>query len=222
MRDKLLPPNYTDLQVWKDLADSIDAVFSDKIDNPQRLFALLRDTFPYRFSEWGQDLPTGLFDKTDLYPFPKEEYIFVNNMLGFSFSNTLFDREDFQVVSSNYGHYLPQKGSEVFMDFFGYCLGAQFKADVLWTQNYTDFYAEGDPTIGVPVYNGGTWYPTSHIDLTYDFVKFGIFSPYEVSDFFYYVAPINLVLRRVIFDATLVITPGEMAMAVPVVEIYFP
>ena len=220
MRDRLLPPNYSDLAVWKDLADAIDAVFKARIDNPQKLFPLLRDIFPYRYAEWGQTLPTGLFDKTNLYPFPKEEYILVNNLLGFSFSNSLFDREDFQALSSNVSHYYAQKGSENFMDFFGYCLGAQFDAKVLWTDNYTDFYQEGDPLIGLPIYSGGTWYPTSTVDLVYDFIKFGIFSPYEVTDFFYYVAPLNLVLRRVIFDSTIIIEPFEIGMA-GVLEIYY-
>lgn len=220
MRDRLLPPNYTDASLWKDLADAIDAVFKDSIDNPVKLLPLLRDTFPYRFAEWGEELPYGIFDKTDLYPFPKEEYILVNNYLGFSFSNSLFEREDFQNLSSNIGSYYAVKGSENFMDFFGYCLGAQFNAVPLWTQNYADFYEEGDLAIGTPVYQGGSWYPTTHVDLTYDFAKFGIFSPYDVADFFYYVAPINLVLRRVVFDSTLIIEDFEMSMAGSI-EIYY-
>lgn len=200
MRDKLLPPNYVDIPAWKDLADAIDVVFAEKVDGPVKLLYQLRDSFPYRFVEWGTETPYGLFDVTDLYPFPKEEYILFNNFLGFASSNSLFFREDFQTLYSNIGmFYMEGKGTEAFMNFYSYCIGALFSVDMLWTEDYVYFYQESDPLVGTPVYDGGTWYPTSHVEITYDFVKFGVFSSEDMLDFFYYVAPINLVLRRVNF-----------------------
>lgn len=212
-RDKLLSPNYQDLEVWKDLADAIDYVFKDKIDNPQKLFFLLRDTFPYRYTEYGQETQSGLFDVDNLFEFAKEDYMSVNNMLGFQYTDTFFTRSDFQVISSNIASYYPDKVTPQFVNFFGYSLNAIFDAQNTWTEDYVTFYVEGDPTIGLPIYKGGTWYPTTHVRLTYDFIKFGLYTPYTVKNFFYYVAPINLVLDKIYYTSVIDIDPFNLAIA---------
>lgn len=223
MRDKLLPPNYTDLAVWKDLADAIDVVFKDRIDNPQKLFFLLRDTFSYRYTEYGSEPATGLFDITNLFPFDKEEVIRVNNLLGFTFSDSLISLPAYQNISSNIAMYYPQSGTPAFADFFGYAIDAQFKVENLWAEQpgptYNSFLVEGDPGIGTPVYEGGTWYPTAHVYITYDIIKFPFFTPYYIKDFFYYVAPLNIVLQAVTAEA---IFEVEMPLAMfGTLEIYY-
>ena len=47
MRERLLPPNYQDNATWSALAEAIDLVFSDMIDNPELLYPVLRDTFNF-------------------------------------------------------------------------------------------------------------------------------------------------------------------------------
>lgn len=54
-RVSLLPPNYQDLEVWQDLFNSIDTVWLDNIDNPQRVFQLLLDTYNLTFSGYTED-----------------------------------------------------------------------------------------------------------------------------------------------------------------------
>lgn len=230
MRDKLLSPNYQDVPLWKDFADAIDAVWADRIDNPQKLFLLLRDTWPYRYTPWGQADTTGYFDNTNLFQFSKEEYIQVNNMLGFSFDNSFFTYQDYQIIYSNLASYYYQKGTPAFINFFGFSINSVFKADVLWTQDYSNFYPEIStdnntivvdtgtfpvvtPTTVSPVFSGGAYYPTTHVRLTYDFIKFGLFTPYTVRDFFYYIAPINLVLDTIYYATSLDLTPTYMAIA---------
>lgn len=226
MRRRFLTPNFDDLAIWRDLADAIDYVLKDSVDNPIRLMSLLRDTYNYRFADLGEELPSGLFDVNDLYPFPKEEYILVNNLLGFSITNSLLAREDYQNLSSTLGTYYGQKGYENFMDFFGYNTGSIFTIKPLWTQNYTSFETEvfsaSDLTVldisGVytpvtPVYKGGTWYPTPNVELTVDFLNFGIYDPADVVKFFYYIAPLNLVLRRLVLESDVQITQMNMSMS---------
>lgn len=223
MRDRLLPPNYSDLDVWKDLADAIDTVFKDRIDNPQKLFFMLRDTFLYRYTEYGQTVPHGLFDITDVFAFNKDEYIAVNDMLGFSPKYTTLTQENYQTISSNVAMYYSQKGTPAFADFVGYSLDALFNVRTMWTQNYVTFQAESSPGVppGTPIYAGGTWYPTPYVTVTYDLVKFAAFSPYSVQEFFYYVAPINLVISVSGVTVYLVSTVDvEMSMAASV-ELYY-
>jgi len=223
-RDLLWPP-LRDLAVWKDLADAIDEVWKDKIDDPQKLFLLLRDIFPFTFTKYGEEPQTGMFDTTDLYPFPKDEYLKNCDLLGFQFSETFFSREDFQLISSTFAAYLPEKVTETCVDYFSYCLSAIFETDTLWAEmdinnKYINFEPEllpdgvtPNPAIGTPVYAGGTWFPTTHVNLRYDFVKFGLFTPYNVRDFFYYIVPLAIVLNTIVFDSPVPLQQYSVAIA---------
>jgi hypothetical protein len=67
----------------------------------------------------------------------------------------------------------------------------------LWTEDYINFIEEGAPGIGFPVWDGGLWYPTTHVTLEYDPSAFVSLRPKDVTDFFYYFANINLVLAYI-------------------------
>lgn len=60
-RDKLLPANLQDTPFWRYLADAIDNVWLNNIDNPQKVFRLLRDTFAMTFQGY-------LDEKQNSYP----------------------------------------------------------------------------------------------------------------------------------------------------------
>ncbi len=70
--------------------------------------------------------------------------------------------------------------------------------------NYGALYTAGAAEIGNPVWQSGPWFPTSHVDLRYNLVKYGGSVNFnEIRKFFEYIANLNLVLRDVVLYETL-------------------
>jgi hypothetical protein len=57
---------------------------------------------------------------------------------------------------------------------------------------------EGDPLIGTPIWQGGNWFPTTHVRVTFDGTKFSNVSDSDIVAFFYSFAPYNLVLESIV------------------------
>lgn len=140
------------------------------------------------------------------------------NQLGFQYGDldfvslpTEYENSDvMQVMSDLLGnYYLYSKGTRNFADFFAYVFKAIFRVSQMWSyENGNDEYPallpEGDAGIGTEVWNGGTWYPTSHVTLYYDLIKFGnTLNEKAVKDFFLYVCPINLVVVAVVLETVI-------------------
>lgn len=129
-----------------------------------------------------------------------------------------------QLMSDNYGKFLREsQGTKSFMDFYQFCSNTMIDIKLLWAQDqpgsidnpvtddksYGKFVREEDLdlTLNPPIYetgpdNGG-WYPTSHVDLVYDLMLFGSNIDFKaIQSFFNYVAPINLVLYRIVLELT--------------------
>ena len=68
---------------------------------------------------------------------------------------------------------------------------------MLWSSDYKTFLEEGDPSIGTPIWQGGDWFPTTHVRLYFDFFKFQGISATDLGNFFYEFANYNLVLRDI-------------------------
>lgn len=226
-RKLLLSPAITDLKLWNELVEIIDEVWKDNIDDPQKLMLLLRDTYPFSLDEVNNTEEAGLYDIEDLYPFPKAEYMRNADMLGFQFSASFFNRQDFQLIYSTYASYLPERMTEASIDYFSFVLNAVFVVEKLWSEiennKYVNFLPEEvtdplqpdqkifNPDI-VPFYEGGTYFPTTHVDLRYDFAKFGLFTPYNVRNFFDYIANLPIVLNSIIFDSRINVRPFNLAI----------
>lgn len=295
MRYLLMPPNFQDLQFWYDATQAVDYVWADRIDNPQKVFPLLRDTYSFTYAGYNQEEPTGLFDVNDLFTFsrpagsvevtlstttdtvvtsplntgyPKNlvivykhdgtDYVYVPisqyvvqdgstlkfntalasgtklkitervpavemaqqlRFLGFQYQDTEFitrptyidNAHVLQMMAYNFGQYLNEtKGTKDFMDFFGFCFSSVFQLKQLWSSankgdiTYGAFLPEGDSGIGTPTWKGGTWFPTSHVNLYYDLFLYGQHIDVDgIRKFFDYAAPINLVLNEVVLTGTI-------------------
>jgi len=234
-RQKLLSP-YLDTQVWIDFSDAIDAVFVDTIDNPTRLLSKLRglqDLYSYdsAFLEDPRDRYTvqpytgTLVDTyateeirsfTDLLGIESSLMVEQLKLQGFSLpgSNLVYDQElntDLHRIIDSLGQYYTEKGSGYFLDYISYILNADISGALLWTTDYVHFYEEGDPIIGTPVWAGGTWYPTTKMNLSYDYETVITNQP-EIEllgPVFKTMAPINLLLNLILAKAA-----GTMYMGI--------
>jgi len=154
---------------------------------------------------------------------------FVYNDIDFLSLPTEYDNSDaIQILSDTLGgYYIHTKGTKNFADFFGYCFKAIFRVEQLWSyENGNDEYPvllpAGNAGIGTPVWNGGTWYPTSHVNLYYDLAKFGnSLNEQAVKDFFVYISPINLVVAFVILEAAVDMGPMYFGGAPTLVTIHY-
>jgi hypothetical protein len=66
----------------------------------------------------------------------------------------------------------------------------------MWTTDYITFYPEGDPFIGTPIWEGGSWYPTTHVSINWDSGKFNV-PLNNVVSLFNDVSNYNLVLNDI-------------------------
>jgi hypothetical protein len=235
MRSKLLPPYLDDVQAWLDLADSIDEVYKVKIDDPIKFLAKLRDTWIIPDDVMEKVSQNEILDLTDYTLYEREILIKQANMLGFDFRQSdLINDEDYQRITRNLSLYWYEKGTPKFVDFMGFVLNCLMQVIYLWSEvqntpegpQYGPFLPEGDPGIGTPVYQpGGTWFPTTHVQVAFDPFKFASVSFDKMLALFYAIANYNLVVDSLIFDGVTFIHSHDqeeianIVVAYPMIEI---
>ena len=127
-----------------------------------------------------------------------------------------------QAMADNYSAYIfSTAGTLGFMDFFQYCSNSNFEIYKLWAQDNGNLSIYDNITRQTLLpynYNkvyevaagSGGWYPTSHVDLFYDIFTYGSqLDINEVTKFFNYVAPINLVLNSVVFGGNVPVSESS-------------
>jgi hypothetical protein len=212
VRSTLLPPYLEDSPAWAELTDSIDAVFGPRIDDPTVWLSRLRDTWILQPSvEESLAETSQIIASTDFETVEKNILIRQANMLGFDLDNSdILTSEDYQRIVRNIANYWYSKGTPHLQNFLGFVLDSIITITNLWSvqgpsyDKYGTFLPEGDPGIGTPVWEpGGTWFPTTHVQLTSDPFRFATFSVEKITDLFYSIANYNLVLRDLILDGRL-------------------
>jgi alpha-tubulin suppressor-like RCC1 family protein len=203
-RTQLLPPYLENNPVWTELFDALDTLWANGtlnqagIDNAINALRYIR--YPYILT----DAALGKINEGQMISF--EEFaapdrsllIQQTNLLGLPITNSdLLSDEDYLRLFRNLGMYWFSKGKANFIDFLSYCLNTDFSIINLWTTNYVDFYEEGDPTIGTPIWSGGAWYPTTHVRLSYDAAKYTDVPTEDLTRLFYDFANYNLVLLSI-------------------------
>lgn len=117
-----------------------------------------------------------------------------------------------QNLADNYSDYIfNTAGTPQYLDFFQYASNSSFEIYKLWAQDNGDLTIYDNLTRETLLPSGfskvwevaegsGGWYPTSNVDLFYDIFTYGSnVDINEVTKFFNYVSPINLVLNSVVF-----------------------
>ncbi len=196
-RSTLLPPYLLINDYFVEYTNAIDAVFGPDVDDKIAVIASLRNM-------WVQNPTTeeSVIDHTiitkDEWSAPERSIVVKQvNMLGMKVQNAGVISDDaYQTISRFVGMYWFGKGTGAFVDFINYCLSSDLRVKNMWTEDYIDFYAEGDGTIGTPIWEGGTWYPTTHVTIEANggLQDLDIFT---LQSFFYEIANYNLVLQAI-------------------------
>jgi hypothetical protein len=174
-----LLPEYMKTDRWLQLADAIDEVFGIDLDLQAKMLKYLRyqfieseavkqkvaDGVPINFSAW--DMPDVVTAAEQV------------EVAGLRFYDSSYmTRNRFVSLYRNIGDYWYSKGKVDFVNFIGYVMNSKVEVINLWTQDYKTFVPEDELTYAnSPVYNFGTWYPTTHVRLRADGASFEAGTP---------------------------------------------
>jgi hypothetical protein len=180
----------------------------DEIELPDGRRAAITN-IQYYADNGGLDEVTALVDGVEVVlPFrtmqSKATLTGTAKMLGVDFLSDKLTDDDYYRLVSYVSSYWPASGTSQFVNFMGYLKNMRLATTELWSsteagKDYVVFVESGEA--GTPVWEGGTWYPTSHIQMDYDVERFNAPDFKDLTALFYLLAPIHLVLSR--FTATL-------------------
>ena len=208
-RKVILPPYMEDVQAWLDLTDSIDTVFETAIDDTTKWLTDIRDLWIIPPETEAKIQNYELLRATDLQPYEREILVKQCNMLGFAIEDAdLLLDDDFRRIGRNISQYWYAKGKPNFIDFLGFVLNTVITVKNLWcvpagTDGYGPFFEEGDPGIGTAVWDGGPWFPTTHVNLEIDSDRFLDVSQSRIIALFNTIANYNLVVNAILVTASL-------------------
>lgn len=196
-RSTLLPPYLLSNPYFIEYADAMDDVYGQNVDEQLETLQNIRNM-------WVQSPETETFvDVAEIIPrdswpkFDRDLVVKQVNMLGLKLQSAGIVTDDaYQTISRFVGIYWFEKGTQAFMEFINYCLSSDLRVFNMWTEDYDTFYNEGESEIGTPIWEGGTWYPTTHVTI----VAKGGFKGLDIltlQQFFYEIANYNLVLRAI-------------------------
>jgi len=165
---------------------------------------------------------------------------------GFNYFSDSFTDRDLARIDEWIEWYWPESGTPSLPAFIGFVKNMSLKMDQLWSEEQQgSITAWNDalqaianktapmaapvddvyPTLevfngGQEVYNGGKWFPTSHVQLRYDALT--VAANGQVVDYadlfylFYYLAPIHLVLQRIVGEISNYTTPIKILEVAPI------
>lgn len=190
------------LDVWRDLAEVFQQVFTANINQP------IKDLEHIRF----------LAPNTDVEVLRRTV-----RMLGFDLSQDLmeFSSSKLLKVIPQLALYPESNSSTQFVKFFDFLLNASTEVEYLYTEDYANFYTQPQGTL---ITEGGSWYKTTHINLfmalfiTTEQLKNvnltnGSFKD-RILEVFYEYAPAPLVVHRFCFEYKETIKIGVAAEVV--------
>lgn len=196
-RSTLMPPYLTANPYFVEFANAIDHVFSTSVDSSIDTLANIRNMWVQSPDTEASVLNQQLIDKQD-WNLPDRDLVVKQvNMLGMKLHNAGVVSDDaYQTIARFVGMYWFGKGTQDFIEFINYCLSADLRMVNMWTMDYETFLPEGDPDIGPPIWDGGVWYPTTHVTIE---AKGGLkgLDIRTLQSFFYEIANYNLVLLAI-------------------------
>lgn len=198
---KILLPDNLNSAAWVDLTNAIDAVFKSTIDDPAKGLAQIRHV--YRIPESTEDKINlgNILSVTDLQQFDRKTIGQSCSMLGFApsdisfLTDEMYDRIHKSI--SNYWYSVGKSGDGNAADFLSYILDSSISITKTWTEDYKVFYPQGDPRIGTPITLGGTWFPTTHVEVEYNIDDVKTMTLNGFLNLLYSVCSYNLVIGRI-------------------------
>jgi hypothetical protein len=142
------------------------------------------------------------------------------NMLGMKLKSAgVLTDQNYQTVSRYLGMYWRGKGTQAFIDFIDFCLDTSLTVRKFWAEvgpvanSYNNMTLEPSPGVppGTPMWEGGTWFPTTHVSIEAMDGSLGHVDHTTLVQFFYEIANYNLVLESInnIYNMPIVDDPTE-------------
>lgn len=209
-RNILLPPYLLFDQYWIDYTNSLDAVYGPTVDDKTQILSEIRNMWVTNPDLENTEVAEHTMVAFDRWSQPEREILVKQvNLLGMKLQNAgVLSNDAYHTVARFVGQYWFEKGTQAFIDFINFCLSSTLTVTKLWTQDYVSFVPENDPSIGTPIWEGGNWYPTTHVNI----VAKGGLSSLDIKtlvSFFYEIANYNLVLHAVDISYDMWITDDE-------------
>ncbi|MGE8454424.1 MAG: hypothetical protein ACN6OP_28205 [Pseudomonadales bacterium] len=240
-RSILLPPYLTvaDQQYFEEFMNAVDHVWSTMVDSRIDVLTHIRNMWvtnptveqkiineePIDFSDWSR---------------PEREILVKQvNLLGMKLKSAgLLTNDNYLTISRFLGFYWFGKGTQAFIEFINFALVADLEVHNLWSTvgsdpvsttpngDYNNFTRENDDGTppGTPIWEGGPWFPTTHVEITANGGLQGIDAE-TLAEFFYEIANYNLVLASIesSYDIPIVdtIAEGDTTATVVAIGIYF-
>jgi len=218
-RSILWPPYMALNPYYTDFSDSIDTVWGIELDNAFKALVNIRNVWITNPAMEQEILDNQMIPLQDWSIHERETLVKQVNMLGMKLKSAgILTDENYLVVSRYLGYYWFGKGTQAFIEFINFCLIADLSVENFWSQNTPDpnnynnmtlENSDGTPP-GTPIWEGGTWYPTTHVQITATGGLGGL-TVQTLAEFFYEIANYNLVLRSI-----------ENAFYMPVVDRLLP
>lgn len=177
MASRNILPSYLSHAVWHDYADALDMLLAENVAGVDQAIANARHMFPGNVegdSALAEKVNARqLLSPSDYDSFSRDLEVQRLNTLGLTLTDPqAADESALARLTQNIGQYWYGKGTADLSHFLSFCLNSPVRLVPLWTINYKDFFEEGNPVIGTPIWDGGLWYPTSHVRLYFDLGAF--------------------------------------------------
>lgn len=204
MDRSILLPEFLQTDAWLEFSSGIDELLSD-VDTKTRLLSRIREPMHFAYSGMLKVLDKKMLDQqVDLNHFDREFMIRSLNLIGLPFNNTeIFSDDHLFRFFQSLSRFWYSKGRSDVAEFLSFILNADLKIVNMWTEDYLTFLPEGDSSVGVPLTRGGTWYPTTHIRLTYDPTILADVSIRSVIEMVYELGNYNLVFHSIVAECRL-------------------
>jgi hypothetical protein len=175
---RLLPEKITNIKAWSDLSDAVESIFSSQVWDPTIAISNLRDP-----------------------EIIEKEYLsLLGGLLGFDIKSDIFAEDDYRRLLSELSKYYEKTGTDALAHFMSYVKNTEVRLTPQWSNDYITFH---DAPLGTTIYDGGDWFLTPHVLMRYDLERVtGHLSDADSFYMFYQLAPIHLVLDRIVEFAT--------------------
>ena len=192
MPRSILLPDSLNIEFWRTLLDSVDEVWKEDIDAKVVDLYKINDALRFTYTNELELTPQSSLDVMD-----RETAIKKLNRLGLKLRSTEgISNEALTRLCANISMYWFSKGNKQFVPFLSYTLQVRIQVVKLYTSDYVTFLEEGDSGIGTSIYDGGSWYPTSHVNLYVDPATLVHTDLQSLTDIFFSVVPYTLVVHK--------------------------
>lgn len=197
-RSILLPPYLAYNPYFSDFTDAVDAIYGPTIDTKLDILANIRNMWVTNVGLENKSLNGLMLNNNDWSQPERELLVKQVNLLGMKLQTAgIVSDSSYQTIARFVGQYWFQKGTHAFIEFINFCLSSNLTSTNLWTQDYLNFFEVGSAAIGTPIWQGGTWYPTTHVTISASAGDLALVDLGTLTAFFYEIANYNLVLSNI-------------------------